>query len=63
MYKSKKVLENVDYTLGVWDMDTTNPSTLPLKNSTVILIYRSCGIGCSGSEQIGIPGKTTRQTH
>jgi len=41
-------------TLGVWDSDTTNPSALPLKNGTVILIYRGCGIGCSGSEQIGI---------
>jgi len=39
---------------GVWDTDTTNPSAFPLKNGTVVLMYRGCETGCSGTEQLGI---------
>jgi len=46
-------------TFGTWDADTTNPSAFPMKNNTVILMYRGCPVECNSSEQIGFASAET----
>ncbi len=37
-----------------WDADTTNPSAYALPDGSVHLMYRGCGVNCTGGEYIGL---------